>query len=98
MSNEDSTRRPRMECRPDLPAELEALCAASVEACTRLGEFVDSGGHIATFELDKAATSAAGHLVMNCEISDGFRGCLAAMRAGNGITDTARVPHDDATL
>ena len=76
-----------------LLSELEMLCAASIEARTSLREFVDSGGHIATFELDETATSAAGHPVMNCQIGDGFGRCLAAMRARNGVSDTARDAH-----
>ncbi len=80
-----------------LLSELETLCAASIEARTRLLEFVDSGGHIATFELDEAATSAAGHPVMNCQIGDGFGRCLAAMRARNGVADASGDAHGAIT-
>ena len=71
----------------DLLPELAALCRDSIEARALMSEALDDGGILASFEIDHAATSRAGHLVVHGEPSDRLRRVMSATRTVNGVSD-----------
>ena len=78
----------------ELLPELAALAERSVGARAELCQALNDGGNLATFEIDRAATHEAGHLVVHCQPMDRLHCVVAAMRARDRVENGISESHD----
>ena len=86
---------PRLAPRGTLAAairELIALLALDRDLRECALDFLYSGAPLGTLAIDRAATESTGDLVLRCQVSDGLKRFLAAMRAGS------RIPYDEVEV
>ena len=77
----------------ELLPELAALAKRSAGARAELRQALDDGTNLATFEVDRAATLVAGHIVVRCQPMDRLWSVVTAMRARDRVDNGAAESH-----